>query len=81
MTAKEFRLQQNLLPDLAPLKVADGITLNGNDRIEKLMIEFAKLHVTEALKQASEQVYVSNTVDCEIDRNSVLNAYNINEIK
>ena len=45
------------------------------------MIEFAKLHVKEALKQASEQVYVSDTVFCEIDRDSILNAYPLNLIK
>lgn len=45
------------------------------------MIEFAKMHVEEALKQASEQVYVSDTVFCEIDRDSILNAYPLENIK
>ena len=45
------------------------------------MIEFAKMHVKEALKQASEQVYVSDTVFCEIDRDSILNAYPLENIK
>lgn len=49
MTAEEFRIQQNLIPDLSPLKIPDGIILNGNQRIEKLMIEFAKFHVQKAL--------------------------------
>ena len=49
--------------------------------IEKFMIEFAKMHVEEALKQASEQVYVSDTVFCEIDRDSILNAYPLENIK
>ncbi len=47
----------------------------------EIMKGFAKRHVEEALKQASEQVYVSDTVFCEIDRDSILNAYPLNLIK
>ena len=43
--------------------------------LDEKLITFAKMHVEEALKQASEQVYVSDTVFCEIDRDSILNAY------
>jgi hypothetical protein len=49
--------------------------------IKQAMFEFAKMHVEEALKQASEQVYVSDTVFCEIDRDSILNAYPLENIK
>ena len=49
--------------------------------LDEKLITFAKMHVEEALKQASEQVYVSDTVFCEIDRDSILNAYPLNLIK
>ena len=52
-----------------------------NRTTAQMMIEFAKMHVEEALKQASEQVYVSDTVFCEIDRDSILNAYPLENIK
>ena len=52
-----------------------------NRTTAQMMIEFAKLHVEEALKQASEQVYVSDTVFCEIDKDSILNAYPLENIK
>lgn len=63
---------------------------------KQLMIEFAKLHVTEALKQASENVeyscYIkyndpydfSAGIDClvdELNKNSILNAYPLDNIK
>lgn len=40
-TVKEFRIKQNLLPDLALLRCTDGITLNCNERVEKQKLEFA----------------------------------------
>ena len=49
--------------------------------LDEKLITFAKMHVEEALKQASEQVYVSDTVFCEIDRDSILNAYPLENIK
>ena len=49
--------------------------------LDEKLITFAKMHVEEALKQASEQVYVSDTVFCEIDRDSILNAYSLENIK
>ena len=49
--------------------------------LDEKLITFAKMHVEEALKEASEQVYVSDTVFCEIDRDSILNAYPLNLIK
>lgn len=51
---------------------------------ESIMIEFAKLHVTEALKQASDKLrltedqYVSDYHD---EKRRILNAYNLYEIK
>jgi hypothetical protein len=49
--------------------------------LDEKLITFAKMHVEEALKEASEQVYVSDTVFCEIDRDSILNAYPLENIK
>lgn len=88
-TAEEFRLEQNLLPDLSPLKCLDGIMLNGNERIEKLMVEFAKLHVEAALKEVSEKAELEKLAPWEeddgllrdIDKGSILNAYSLKNIK
>lgn len=52
--------------------------------VTKAMIEFAKLHVQEALKQASEKaetIHIRNTEEYRIDKDSILNAYNLDEIK
>ena len=49
--------------------------------LDEKLITFAKMHVEESLKEASEQVYVSDTVFCEIDRDSILNAYPLENIK
>ena len=49
--------------------------------LDEKLITFAKMHVEEALKEASEQVYVSDTVFCEIDRDSILNAYPLENVK
>jgi len=48
----------------------------------KSMIEFAKLHVTEALKQASENAesYIQGE-SMVIDKDSILNAYPLENIK
>lgn len=56
--------------------------------IHNAMIEFAKLHVQEALKQASEKVklddgdYISDGFyETMIDKESILNAYPLENIK
>lgn len=55
--------------------------------IKELMIEFAKLHVQEALKQASEKAKIVDTgvtdsyFDSAIDKESILTAYNLDNIK
>jgi hypothetical protein len=62
--------------------------------IEQFMIEFAKLHVQAALKEASEKVrqiedpyaYTGNTgseypADYIVDKDSILNAYPLTNIK
>lgn len=86
MTAEEFLLENNekLLKGLSRLE------------LNKLLIEFAKLHVEQALKIASEQVYHDIQIDwCDpydysaghngikgdIDKESILNAYPLENIK
>lgn len=57
----------------------------------EVMIEFAKLHVEEALKQAAKEVKTYNVynestgdIECKvtlIDKDSILNAYPLDKIK
>lgn len=63
---------------------------------EALMIEFAKMHVTEALKQASSKSEINIThqgetkkrkyyfgdldIEAEINKESILTAYNLDNI-
>ena len=52
--------------------------------IEDLMIEFAKFHVEAALKAASEDSHTKDvpyTNDVEVDRDSILSAYPLENIK
>ena len=51
--------------------------------INNAMIEFAKMHVQEALKQASENAesYVIGGLTSEVDKDSILNAYSLDLIK
>jgi hypothetical protein len=60
------------------------------DSLEKMMIEFAKMHVEAALKVASERAEISWENDiiknayqdttC-VDENSILNSYSLDDIK
>lgn len=50
----------------------------------KMMIEFAKLHVEAALKKASEDAHtrdVPYTDDIEVDKDSILKSYPLDNIK
>ena len=51
--------------------------------VKKAMIQFAKMHVQEALKQASENAesYVVGGLTSEVDKDSILNAYPLDLIK
>jgi len=61
--------------------------LEGNDECTstEMMVEFAQRHVTEALKQASENAetkwvkYTEN--DYEIDKDSILGSYSLKNVK
>lgn len=59
-------------------------------KIQDAMIEFAKLHVTAALEEASEKAkvtyeYTGNTgseyCDEYVDKDSILNSYSLDNIK
>lgn len=56
------------------------------DYFESKMIEFAKLHVEAALKQASEKALLGNTENgvysvLAVSKESILNAYSLENIK
>jgi hypothetical protein len=81
-TAEEFKNSFNKLNDSS---------------IELVMIEFAKIHVEAALKEASknalikeenykgswtsEEVYVDDHTTATVDKDSILNAYSLENIK
>ena len=77
-TAEEFLIKENLPTDI----------LSGDD-INYAMIEFAKLHVEVALKEASENADMDNEyyqslqegTSGGIDIESILNAYPLTNIK
>ena len=48
--------------------------------ITDLMIEFAKLHVTEALKEASEKAVGLHCTDF-VDKDSIINSYPLDNFK
>ncbi len=75
LTAKEF-LWNNILTqgDIEPYGHIPKI------KIYEAMLEFAKLHVQEALKQASEKVQITD-FGYAINKDSILNAYNLDDIK
>ena len=55
--------------------------------INNAMIEFAKMHVQEVLKQASEKAQAynkpkfSSDINPQVDMKSILNAYSLGNIK
>lgn len=82
-TAKKF-LKQFELGNTGKIDIEDA---------EEAIIEFAKLHVEVALKEASEKVEMianenqdfrlqnCNCVDYLIDKNSILNVYPLENVK
>lgn len=64
-------------------KELDEVTIHHMMYALDAMIEFAKLHVQEALKEASKKAEI-NYEDFSgkyIDKDSILNAYNLDDIK
>jgi hypothetical protein len=71
--AKEFLKNSNL----------EKVFKSGPPSIETIMIEFAKIKVTEALQAASEkaEVYADEGGYSEfVDKDSILNAYDLESI-
>ena len=63
-------------------KQTTGCVINHID-IKNAMIEFAKLHVTKALKEASEKAEIEDLSydDRIVNVKSILNAYSLENIK
>ena len=80
-TAEEY-LASKGLKGVGNLLVRDNSNYSENGT-QKLMIEFAKLHVEAALKEASEKATTDGYGDgyAGIDEDSILNAYPLTNIK
>ena len=62
-------------------KQTTGCVMNHRD-VKTAMIEFAKLHVEASLKEASENVIIDgHPFEYELDKNSIINAYPLENIK
>ena len=66
------------------------LEIDAKNDVEEAMIEFAKLHVEQALKEASEKAKIkyqynrnigSQYCDEYVDKDSILNSYSIDNIK
>lgn len=85
MTAYEFLNEHNTINHFYSDK--EGKMICYSEDVEKAMKAFAKYHVQEALKEASKQVdftdetYIAEGSIIEIDTNSILKAYPLNQIK
>lgn len=78
-TTKEF-LNKYDYPSMRFCKIC----MNFEQDLQKMLIEFAKLPVEAALKKASENVIVNNYHNeggVKINKNSILNAYPLENIK
>lgn len=79
MIAEEFLNNQELY-----IKNKHIFPLGTGKIIQQVMIQFAKYHVEQALKTASENVElipVKYTDDYEVSKDSILNAYPLENIK
>ena len=85
-TAEEYLVSQSVSKNNAIVMAA----LSNGEHTVKRMIEFAKLHVEAALKAASEKVKMKIREDIheldmnddwmEVDKNSILTAYSLDDI-
>jgi hypothetical protein len=60
-----------------------SFTVKETEMFTKMLIEFAKNHVTEALKQASEKAEIENDWDNQkgnISKDSILTAYSLDNV-
>ena len=75
---------EELLKDRVYITIDDIEDVHDSlSNVTEAMIEFAKLHVEEALKEASEKVTTDGYGDgyAGIDEESILNAYPLENIK
>jgi hypothetical protein len=94
MKAEEF-LNQHLTISHFYDDITDQMVVPSS-QLEQAMVDFAKIHVKQALKEASEKVimYDANDIDDPeldesgmayeyyiVDKESILNAYPLNKIK
>jgi hypothetical protein len=85
ITAEEFLIRQG-----CQRMDCDGENCNFFEDVQpKDLVEFAKLHVEQALKEASENAFVDNNYqqgsvwdsdDFEVNKESILNAYPLTNI-
>jgi len=77
MTAEEYLSFQDGYSDLK----SDYPKLDRS--IKEVIIEFAKMHVKETLKQIQDRVYMNNDVNLVFlaNKDSILNAYPLDNIK
>jgi predicted secreted acid phosphatase len=92
-TAEEFLIQKgiaNPLGELWRLDLSRDCYAQSEKDIQKAMIEFAKLHVEAALKEASKKarccddaiVDLDHTIiDAYEEKDSILNSYSLENIK
>lgn len=89
MTAEEFlgdALQPMIaIDDLSYTSIEDMKKQPEWDVVKKALIDFAKLKGKEILKAASENAEVHypicNNYNASVDKDSILNAYDLNQIK
>ncbi len=62
-------------------KLYQPIGMSCNEFAIKLAIEFAKLHVEAALKEAAETNYPSTKSNFELVNSKILNSYPLDKIK
>ena len=64
------------------IEIWDGVFVHSKNA-KQAMIEFAKMHVTEALKEASEKAEIEDLSydDRIVNVKSILNAYSLENIK
>ena len=64
------------------IEIWDGVFVHSKNA-KQAMIEFAKLHVTEALKEASEKAEIEDLSydDRIVNVKSILNTYSLENIK
>ena len=93
-TAEEILIKESILLKTIeesgnfPLNLTRDTHIGTAKNIKKAMIEFAKLHVEVALKEASKNSKVNINgflqdydESCCVDENSILNAYPLENIK